>query len=138
VAAVAVALVVLAVVLVRRRRRRLWRERLQSAEAEVAWLARELLPQLVATGALERVVGGWQVGLPRVVALEDQLTGLEPTAPSEADGARARALRDAVRAARAKVEEVTAGGPDDLWALGLEEAVALLEAVLPPDSAPEA
>lgn len=133
VAAVAVGLIVLAVVLVSRRRRRRWRERLQPAEAEVAWLARELLPQLVATGALERVAGGWQVGLPRVVALEDQLTVLEASAPTEADGARARVLRDAVRTARAKTEAVTAGGPDDVWALGLDEAIALLEAVLAPE-----
>jgi hypothetical protein len=132
-AAVAVALVVLAVVLVVRRRRRRWQERMRSAEAEVVWLARELLPQLVTSGALERVVGGWQVASPRVVALEDQLTVLESSARTEVDGARARAVRDAVRDARAKVEGITTGGPQDLWALSLDEAIARLESVLGPD-----
>ena len=112
----------------------MWSEGLQAAETEVAWLARELLPQLIATGSQERVAGGWQVGVPRVAALEDQLTALEASAPALDDGARARALRDAVRTSRARVEAVTAGGVQETWVLGLNEAIAQLEAALAPSA----
>jgi hypothetical protein len=115
----------------RSRRRSAWQEQLQSAEAEVAWLARELLPQLRGAGSLDRAAGGWQVALPRVMAAEDQLTVLEPGAPSEVAGARARALRDAVRQARARMERLASEGPEDVWALDVDDAIADLEAALP-------
>ena len=128
-------LVVGAVVVVgvmRARRRSRWRERLEAAETEVAWLARELLPQLRDTGSLERVAGGWQVGLPRVTALEDELTVLESSTKKVEDAARARTLRDAVRSAHARVDSLVAGGGQDIWALDLDEVVALLESALAP------
>ena len=120
-----------AVAVVRARRRR-WRERLEAAETEVGWLARELLPQLRDTGSLERVAGGWQVGLPRVTALEDELTVLESSTKKVEDAARARTLRDAVRSAHARVDSLVAGGGQDIWALDLDEIVALLESALTP------
>ena len=115
---------------VRAKRRRVWRESVESAEREVAWLAREHVPQLRDTGSLERVAGGWQVGLPRVTALEDQLTVLESSAANEADAARAHGLREAVRTAHARVDSLTAGAPQDTWALDLDEVIALLESAL--------
>ena len=96
------------------------------------WLARELLPQLRDTGSLERVAGGWQVGLPRVTALEDELTVLESSTKKVEDAARARTLRDAVRSAHARVDSLVAGGGQDIWALDLDEVVALLESALSP------
>ena len=122
----------MAAVAVARARRRRWRERLVAAEAEVGWLARELLPQLRDTGSLERVAGGWQVGLPRVTALEDELTVLESSTKKVEDAARARTLRDAVRSAHARVDSLVAGGGQDIWALDLDEIVALLESALTP------
>ena len=105
---VALALVVAATVgtwlLVRARKRRSWLTRLEGAKAEVAWFARELIPQLRAAGSVDRVVGGWQVAVPRVASAEDQLTVLESSARSQEDAAQARQLRDAVRSAREKME----------------------------------
>jgi hypothetical protein len=114
----------------RSRRQRDWQEQLQAAETEVAWLARELLPQLRDTGSLDRVAGGWQVALPRVASAEDRLTVLESTAKDEAAGARARQLRDAVRDARTRMQGLTARGPQDMWALDLDEAIMRLESAL--------
>ena len=98
----------------------------------------ELLPQLKVTGSQERVAGGWQIGLPRVAALEDQLTALEASAPTEDDGTRARAVRDAVRTARAQVDAIAAGGAQDTWARDVDEAIAVLEAALAPVAQPHA
>ena len=112
-------------------------ERLVAAEAEVGWLARELLPQLRDTGSLERVAGGWQVGLPRVTALEDELTVLESSTKKVEDAARARTLRDAVRSAHARVDSLVAGGGQDIWALDLDEIVALLELARAPGPQPD-
>ena len=99
----------LAVVLVARARRRsAWDAELASAEDEAAWLAGELLPQLQQSVSLDAVAGGWQVAAGRVVLAEDQLTTLESSAPDEVRGTRARALRDAVRAARQGVENLLA------------------------------
>jgi hypothetical protein len=136
-AAVLLAAGILAWVLVARsRRRRAWQEQLQAAQAEVAWLARELLPQLRGAGSLDRAAGGWQVALPRVTAAEDQLTVLESSAPDEATGARARTLRDAVREARARMERLASEGPVDVWALDVDDAIGELEAALAPEEAP--
>jgi hypothetical protein len=118
------------VLIARSRRRGAWQEQLQAAEADVAWLARELLPQLRGAGSLDRATGGWQVALPRVAAAEDQLTVLESTAPSDVAGARARALRDAVRQARARMERLASEGPEDVWALDVDDAIGELEAAL--------
>jgi hypothetical protein len=120
--------------LVRARRRRSWLTRLQGTRVDVAWFARELLPQLRASGSLDRVAGGWQVALPRVAAAEDQLTVLESSAPTRDDAVRARQLRDAVRSARAKMETLSGPGRHDEWALDLDDVTALLVLALGPPS----
>lgn len=94
----------------RSRRRREWAADLAADEAEAAWFARELMPRLQLAATPDALAGGWQVGSPRVVAVEDRLTGLESTAPDDPGRARARELRDAVRAARGGVEELVAAG----------------------------
>jgi hypothetical protein len=116
----------------RSRSRRGWQDRLRTAEADVGWLARELLPQLRSTGSLDRALGGWQVALPRVAAAEDQLTVLESTVPDEVAGARARALRNAVRRSRARRDRLAGEGPGDVWARDIDQAIAELEAALAP------
>jgi hypothetical protein len=118
--------------LVRARRRRSWLAGLEAATAEVEWFARELIPQLRASGSLGRVAGGWQVALPRVAAVEDQLTVLESSAHNQQDAARARQLRDAVRSATAKMETLSGAGRHDEWALDLDDVGALLAAALGP------
>lgn len=96
---------VVALVLVPRvRRRRAWEAELTAAENETGWLVREFLPQLQAAGSAEVVAGVWQVGAGRVTLVEDQLTRMESAAPDDARANRARVLRDAVRAARQRVE----------------------------------
>ena len=95
-----------AILVPRARRRRAWDDGLAEAETEARWLAEELLPQLQQAGSPDEVAGGWQVAAGRVTAAEDRLTGLETSAPDEARGARAVALRDAVRAARQGVEDL--------------------------------
>ena len=143
--AVWVALAVLALaaavgtwLLVRARRRRDWLTRLTATRAEVEWFARELIPQLRASGSVDRVAGGWQVAAPRVAAAEDQLTVLESSAHSQEDAARARQLRDAVRSAREKMETLSGPGKHDEWALDLDDVEALLVTVLGPTSADSA
>ena len=84
--------------------------RLRDCQAEAAWLTRELVPELRRSGSREQVAGGWAVSSARVRALEDSLTALEATSPDEPSGAQARALRDAVRAARVRVEALVAPG----------------------------
>jgi hypothetical protein len=98
---------VLAMILVpRARRRSAWDKDLVAAQDGVAWLARELLPQLQQVGSPAEVSGGWQVAASRVTQVEDQLTGLESSAPDEVRRNRALVLRDAVRDARHGVEQV--------------------------------
>ena len=114
----------------RARRRRSWLTGLEAATAEVEWFARELIPQLRASGSVDRVAGGWQVALPRVVAAEHQLTVLESSARNQEDAARARQLRDAVRSATGTMEALSGPGRHDEWALDLDDVAALLVAVL--------
>ena len=118
--------------LVRRRRRAAWRQRLAEAEAELGWLARELLPSLRHVGSVEQVAGGWTVGSPRVLSAEDELTALESTAHDDAGRDRARALRDACRLARVRMEQLVAPRSHDTWALDLDAIMADLEAALGP------
>ena len=99
-------------------------------ESEVAWFARGLLPELRRVESLEQLSGGWAVGRPRVVAAEDRLTGLESSASDELDRARAQSLRDAVRLARERVQQLSSPGPHDSWALDLDAVMADLEVVL--------
>ena len=106
------------------------------AVAEVTWFARELLPQLRRAGSVERMVGGWQVEAARVGAVEDRLTGLEATAPNDIDRARTRNLRDAVRVARGRVQELATPGQHPEWALDVDDVIASLEAALGPATPP--
>ncbi|HEX6150630.1 hypothetical protein [Nocardioides sp.] len=118
--------------LVRARRRSAWQERLSAAEAEVAWFARGLVPELRRSSTVERLAGGWAVSSGRVVALEDLLTSLVATAPDDAERARATELRDAVRAGRTRVESLAVAADVSELALDLDEVVAGLEAALRP------
>ena len=111
------------------RRRRAWRRRFEEAAVEVTWLARELLPQLRESGSRDRVVGGWQVASPRVVAAEDQLTELASSGP-ERDRARAAALRDVVRDTRAHLDAYSVAAPPGDVRADLDGVVTRLEAAL--------
>jgi hypothetical protein len=114
----------------RRRRREQWSADLAAEEAEVAWLARELLPGLQVAGTPDALAGGWHVASSRVTATEDRLTGLESTAPDDLGRSRARQLRDAVRATRTGVEELVAAGVPGSGAAELSRLSAQLDAVL--------
>jgi hypothetical protein len=116
--------------LVRSRHRQAWRDDLASAEDEVAWFARVLIPQLRQQPSFAEVAGGWNVAETRVIAVEDRLTALEPSAPDEAAVTRVRTLRDAVRTARTDIQTLLASGqpgatPQDLDAVAthLEQAL---------------
>jgi hypothetical protein len=124
---------------VRARRRNAWRQELAEAESELAWFARELLPELRRAGSHEEMAGGWAVGRARVAAAEDRLTGLESTAPDDAGRQRARSLRDATRQARTHMERLTGAEPHDTWVLDLDAIIADLEDALrsPQASSPE-
>jgi hypothetical protein len=114
----------------RSRARRRWRDELGAAEADVAWLARELLPSMRGTGTRDRAVGAWDVSRARVLATEDQLTALAASAKEQGDGDRALALRDALRDTRQRMESLGASDPGDTWILQLDEAIASLESAL--------
>lgn len=113
--------------------RRAWEAQLTSAEDEVGWFARDLIPQLRSSASPAAMGGGWAVAEPRVVALVDRLTSLASTAPGEEQRARATALRDAVRAAADRMGELTAAGAHTDWQSGMDDAQApLLAALVPP------
>jgi len=118
--------------ILRSRRRRAWSTRLQVAEAEVVWFARDLIPQLRASASAEQVAGGWRVARPRIASAEDQLTVLESSAPDEQETDRARLLRDAVRSATLRMDQLTGRGGRDVWARGLDDVSDLLELALGP------
>lgn len=98
----------------------------------MAWFARMLIPELRRAGSIDQVAGGWSVASGRVAALEDQLVALETTAPGDADRARARALRDAVRGSRVQVEELVRFGAPETLIRDLDAIAARLEAALQP------
>ncbi len=131
-AAAVVAGLVAAILVPRSRRRAEWEADLASTDSEVTWFARELLPQLQLAGTADALAGGWRVAALRVTALEDRLTRLETVAPDEASGARARQLRDAVRAARGGVEDLVASRDTTSAAARLGSVAAQLEASLQP------
>jgi plasmid replication initiation protein len=116
--------------LLRARRRRAWQDGLSAAEAEVAWLARSLLPELRATGSRDQVAGGWAVSSGRASAAEDSLTALIASAPDDVLGNRATALRDALRAAQADMAAVVLPGPDATLGPELDGVIAALEGAL--------
>jgi hypothetical protein len=115
--------------LVRSRRRGAWDDELAAAEAEVAWFARVLVPELRQGDSAAHVRGGWAVAEPRVVAAEDQLTALEASAADEARRTRARTLRDAVRSAGDRLRGL--GEADGVGALlELDQVAGTLETAL--------
>ena len=116
--------------IVRGRRHAAWRRELAEAEGEIAWFARELLPGLRHARSREEVNGGWTVGQPRVVAVEDQLTVLESSAPDQVGGYRARELLNASRQARARMETLTGPGSQETWMLDLDAITDDLDHVL--------
>jgi hypothetical protein len=116
--------------LVRAHRRRVWRADFATAEQEVAWFARVLVPELGQSGSLDQVEGGWTVGANRISAVEDRLTVLEGSAPDDATRTGTRVLRDAVRASRGRVEELLQSGNQAAISPTLNEVGAGLEAAL--------
>jgi hypothetical protein len=123
----------------RARRSREWRERLGAAETEVTWFAHELLPELRSSASLGEVAGGWRVGVARVTALEDELTVLGSSAPTESESHRAMELRAAVRLARDRLDALARAEDRPEWALDLDDVKAGLDTVLQPapsDSVP--
>ena len=129
-AAGALAVAVAVPLLVRERRQRAWMADLAAAEEEVAWFARELIPELRQAGSADQVAGGWAVGSSRVSTVEDRLTALDASAPDDAGRTRARTLRDAVRASRARMQDMVGSGgtgtlPGDLEAVAAELGTAL-------------
>ncbi len=129
-AALLIATAVAIPLIVRARRHAAWRRELVDAEAEIAWLARELLPQLRHEGSLPGIAGGWSVGEPRVIAVEDHLAVLESTGPDQPDRGRAGELLDAARRARTGMQSLTAASPDEPWVLDLDAIIDDLEHTL--------
>ena len=128
-----VGLVVAIPLVVRARRRAAWMAELAACEGEVAWFSRALVPELRATGSRQGLAGGWSVGgSARVTAVEDRLTVLESSASDETARARARALRDAVRTSRLRIEAMLGSGTEESIRPTLDYIVAELEAVLRP------
>jgi hypothetical protein len=115
---------------VRAHRRRVWRAAFATAEQDVAWFARVLLPQLGQSGSLDQVEGSWTVEANRIGAVEDRLTGLEASAPDDATRTSTRTLRDAVRASRGRVEELLQSGDPEAISPTLNEVAGQLEATL--------
>ena len=111
-------------------RRQVWRADFATAEQEVAWFARVLVPELGQSGSLDQVEGGWTVGANRIAAVEDRLTVLEASAPDDVTRTGTRTLRDAVRASRGRVEELLQSGDPEAISPTLNEVAAELEAAL--------
>jgi hypothetical protein len=103
---------------------------LAAAEEEVAWFARELIPELRHAGSADQVAGGWAVGSSRVSTVEDRLTALDTSASDDAGRTRARTLRDAVRASRARIQDLVGSGGTGTLPGDLEAVAAELEAAL--------
>jgi hypothetical protein len=116
--------------IMRGRRHAAWGRKLDQAEDEIAWFARELLQGLRHARSREEVSGGWTVGQPRVVAAEDQLTVLESSAPDQFGRDRTQELLNASREARARMQTLTGPGPQDTWMLDLDAIMGDLEHVL--------
>jgi len=135
-AAVLVAAAIAIPLLLTRRRRDAWRRELAEAESELAWFARELLPELRQAPSSEEMVGGWAVASSRVTAAEDRLTALDTTRPDDDGRARALALRDAARVARTRMEQLTKAGAPDTWSVDLDDIRADLEVALGPPPSP--
>jgi hypothetical protein len=116
--------------LVRAHRRQAWKADFASAEQEVAWFARVLVPELGLSGSLDQFEGGWTVGANRIAAVEDRLTELEATAPDDATRTGTLTLRDAVRASRRRLEDLLQSGNPAAISPTLNEVAAELETAL--------
>lgn len=102
--AVVLAAVVTVVVLLRKRSRaRAWATRFEATKGEVAWFARQLIPQLERAPTAQQMAGGWRIEADRIVSVEDRLTTLEATTADDVGRGRARTLRDAVRVSRTRL-----------------------------------
>ncbi|HEX5086657.1 MAG TPA: hypothetical protein VFV89_02545 [Nocardioides sp.] len=134
-AVVVLGAVVAVPLVLRGRRRAAWRRQLAEAEGDLAWLAHDLLPGLRRARSREEVAGAWAVGSPRVVAAEDRLTALASTAYDDRTRERTRALRDASRRVRQRMQELVAPRPHDTWVLDLDGVMADLDAALGPPRA---
>jgi hypothetical protein len=106
-AVVLVAAIVVALLMRNRSRKRAWAEKLSAAETDVAWFARELIPELSQASSVQQMVGGWRISANRVVTMEDRLTTLETAAVDDEGRRQVRTLRDAVRGARARVDALS-------------------------------
>jgi hypothetical protein len=131
------------VLLRRRSRMQAWTARFDTSKGEVAWIARDLIPNLALSPTAQQVAGGWRVSADRVQATEDGLTALEADAPDEAQRARARTLRDAVRSARARLDALgeshdpaAAGNALHLSTTELEAALASVDPPPQPSAGP--
>ena len=119
--------------ILRARRRNSWLAELSAVEAEVAWFARELIPQVREAGSPEAAAGAWRVaGEARIADTEDRLTALEASAPDEASRERALVLRDTVRAGRARMATVVTTSTAGTLPGELDQVAAQLEVALPP------
>ena len=102
--AVVLAAIVTTVILLRRRsKKQAWEARFAEAKGQVAWFARELIPQLGRAPTAQQMAGGWRIEADRIVSIEDQLTTLEASAVDDVGRGRARTLRDAVRGSRSQL-----------------------------------
>jgi hypothetical protein len=129
--AVVLAAAVTTVVLLRRRsKKQAWAERFGATKGQVAWFARELIPQLGRAPTAAQMAGGWRIEAERIVSIEDQLTTLEATGVDDVGRGRARTLRDAVRASRTRLAGLD-GTADTVAATDLlRSAAAELETAL--------
>ncbi len=115
----ALAAVITTVLLVRRRgRRHAWEEQFTAAQGEVAWFARELVPELGREPTVQQIMGGWRIEAGRVSSVEDRLTSLAASGPDDPASAKARTVRDALRTARLQLDGIgVAADPPDVHAL---------------------
>jgi hypothetical protein len=104
------------------------------AEHELAWFARDLIPQLRRTGAAPGVAGVWPIAAPRIASLQGALAALVASAPDDRRRAAAASADDAVRAAQVALDAVTAESTVP-WETALDNAQArLLDALVPPSA----
>jgi hypothetical protein len=114
----------------RSRRRRTWEEGFVAARARVAWVGRELIPGLQATGSPDRAAGGWLLAQPQVTQIEAELAALQSSATTGRELARARTVGDAMRAVRAGIESAVVIGGTGSWTADLDTARIALETAL--------
>ncbi len=113
-AALVIAAAVAIPLLVRSSRRGTWRSELADAEREVGWYAHDLLPTLLRTSSADELRGAWDVGRPRVTAVEQRLAALTESAPTDADRLRAEELHTAVQQTGEQISRLAAGGEPDI------------------------